>query len=199
MHSVMEQYPNLLTYDLESYDLLMYADQLVSEDTLKMFQEVRAINPTMGIVYICDYFTKQDQIDLYEAGVDKVFLSATDIDVVVAELGSFKRRLETLNYRLKIGDVSFNVAQQYVEKDNRMVHLNPTEAKLLLRLVDSTEENIVTNNEIIHLLNQATGYDSKRGTKVYIYRIRKKLHRVQTDKVEIKNKYSNGYYLWVEE
>ncbi len=199
IHSATDVYPNLLSYDLENYDLLMYEGEKVTLEILRVIREVRVVNPVMGIVCICDILTKQDLMELYRAGVDKVFLDSTDIDIVVAELRSFKRRLETLNYRLTIGDVSFNVAQQYVEKDNKIVHLNPTEAKLLLRLADSTADNIVTNNEIIHLLNQATGYDSSRGTKVYIYRIRKKLNLIHANKIEIKNKYSNGYYLRVEE
>lgn len=196
--TVVEPNPSFMEYDLERYDLLLFSLDKLESAYFKLVEDIRKKHPNVGVVLMFSSVTKNQQLTFYEVGADKIIIKPLDIELVLAELGAFKRRLETLNYKRKVGDVAFNVAQQYVERENELARLNPTEAKLLLRLIDRIGEGTVTNREIMDLLNQTTGYDSSKGTKVYIYRIRKKLERIKCEKIHIRNDYGQGYYLEID-
>ncbi len=191
--------PDFLNYDMERYDLLIFSQGLATTSTADMLREVKRVNSSLGIIIVLDKATNEEQIDIYEAGADIVITRPIDIDLFIARINSIKRRLEVSNYKRTIGDVSFNIAQQYLECNDSVARLNPTESKLLLRLADGLGKGIVTNDEITRLLYQTDGFDSTKGTKVYIYRIRNKLKRIKSEKIAIKNHYGEGYYLVVNE
>jgi len=191
--------PDFLDFDMERYDLLIYSQSLATVNTADMLREVKRVNSSLGIIVVLDKATNEEQIQIYEAGADIVITRPIDIDLFIARINSIKRRLEISNYKRTIGDVSFNIAQQYLECNDSVARLNPTESKLLLRLADGLGKGIVTNDEITRLLYQTDGFDSTKGTKVYIYRIRNKLKRIKSEKIAIKNHYGEGYYLVVNE
>lgn len=197
--TVEAEIPDYLDYDIERYDLLIFSHLTFTKNTRDIIHEVKKINSAIGIILVLDNVTTVQQVKAYDAGADIVIVRPLDIDLFIAMINSIKRRLEVSNYKRTIGDVSFNIAQQYLECNNKIAHLNPTESKLLLKLADGVGNGIVSNDEIIKLLYQADDYDSTKGTKVYIYRIRTKLKRIKSEKIAIKNHYGMGYYLVVDE
>ncbi len=191
--------PNLdfLDIDIEKYDMLILSQFESTESTCELLEEVRSVHKTIGLVLVASKLTKAEEIKLYESGADLVLIKPLDIDLFIAKVDSFKRRIELSNYRRTIGDISFNIAQQNLSCEDNSVNLNPTETKLLLKLSDSIGTGIVTNEEITKLLYKEEGFSGSKGTKVYIYRIRNKLKQIKCKRIAIKNHYGMGYYLVV--
>lgn len=195
--TVTEPLLDLLDYDVEKYDLLIFSYKSSLEYMQELIFEIRRVNKSIGLVVISERLGKSEVTKLYESGVDLVANKPLDVDLLIAQIDSLKRRLESTNYKRSIGDISFNIAQQNLTCRDNTVRLNPTEAKILLKLSENVGETVLTNDEITKLLYQEEGYSSTKGTKVYIYRIRNKLKRIKSEKLAIKNHYGMGYYLVV--
>lgn len=199
VETVEGERPDFLNYDIERFDLLIMSIEKATKATAEVIMAIKKINTAIGVIIVLDRASNEDQVAIYEAGADIVIVRPIDIDLFVARLNSIKRRLEISNYKRTIGDVSFNIAQQLLECNEKIARLNPTESKLLLRLADGLGKGIISNEEITKLLYQTEGFDSTKGTKVYIYRIRNKLKRIESEKIKIKSQYGSGYYLTIEE
>lgn len=190
---------DFLDNDIEKYDLIIVSQPRVNGTTIEMVKEIKRISSSVGLVYIIDNASVDEQVKMYDAGLDILITRPVDIDLMVARINSIKRRLEVSNYKRTLGDVSFNISQHYLQCNHSQARLNPTEAKLMLVLADNVGKRIVTNDEITKLLYNTEGYNSAKGAKVYIYRIRNKLKRINAERLAIKNHYGNGYYLAVNE
>ena len=196
---VVSEKPDFLDYDIDKYDLMVLSQPRMNRSTIELVKEIKKISSSVGLVFIFDTVSIENQIELYDAGVDIIIPKPIDIDLLVARVNSIKRRLEVSNYKRTLGDVSFNISQQFLQCNQSQARLNPTEAKLMLVLADNIGKRIVTNEEITKLLYNTEGYNSAKGAKVYIYRIRNKLKRINAERLAIKNHYGNGYYLAINE
>jgi len=194
---VSEPILDFLDIDIEKYDMLILSQSESTDSTCEIIEEVRSIHKTIGLIMLASKLTKEETIKLYESGTDLVVIKPLDIDLFIAKVDSFKKRIKLSNYKRTIGDISFNIAQQNLSCDENSVNLNPTETKLLLKLSDKIGTGIVTNEEITKLLYKEEGFSGSKGTKVYIYRIRNKLKQIKCKKLAIKNHYGMGYYLVV--
>lgn len=185
----------LLPLDFSDIELLVLSTEDALDKVVRYIRVIKSSNPLIGIVVINRQFTKKEIMILYDEGIDLFSRKPFDLDVFTLKVKSLRNRIETSYCRKYIGDVVIDISQSSMGRKSELVFLNPSEMKIMLKLIDSRNNQLLTKADINRLLYH-NDYDlTATGAKVYIYRLREKLRRVGTECVMIKNNYGNGYYL----
>ena len=165
----------------------------------RFLAHLKAKAPQAGVVILKENYKKEELLDLFKMGIDLFIEKPFDIDVVINQLVSLRRRLESGGCRKYVGDILLNIGEQLIVCGESIIDLNPSEVKLMSNLIDNVGVGILTKQDINQLLYRTDTDIGVSSAKVYIYRLRDKLSKVGAKKVTIENHYGNGYYLQVEE
>jgi DNA-binding response OmpR family regulator len=164
----------------------------------RFITHLKAKQPSCGIVVLKEAYRKEEILDLFALGVDLYMEKPFDIDIVINQLISLRRRLEGGGCRKSVGDIMLNIGEQMIVCGDNVIDLNPSEVKLMSNLIDNVGAGILTKQQINQLLYRTDTDIGVSSAKVYIYRLRDKLTKAGSKKVTIENHYGNGYYLQIE-
>lgn len=165
-------------------------------DVLRLIREVHA----MPVLIISARQHDAEKVGLLDAGADDYLVKPFSISELLARMRVTLRhrgttvRPSTVFYRL--ADVTVDVAKHEVTKAGQVVHLTPTEFKLLARLVRQAGQ-VVTHRQLLLDVWGAEFVDHTHYLRLYMGQLRSKLESNQTEPVLLLTEPGVGYRLAV--
>ncbi len=159
--------PNLIILDLG----------LPDGDGVDFIREVRQWS-TVPIVILSARINESDKIKALDAGADDYLSKPFGIGELLARVRSAVRRHRQSptgsDGMVQFGDVKVDLKTRLVTKANQLVHLTPTEYRLLTILV-STAGRVITNPQLLREVWGPSHSESTHYVHIYMGHLRKKL------------------------
>lgn len=132
----------------------------------------------------------------YETGADDYITKPFDLNDLIYKLNAIKRRILSEQRSCSIGDIRFDMDQNRLSCGNRTYIIQPSQIKLLKRLLEKYEED--------DYLGKAeasecafSGIDDSQRMQTLVARLRKSLSDIGSKLVSIETIYGKGYKLAV--
>ncbi|XMB85744.1 response regulator transcription factor [Mycoplasmatota bacterium WC44] len=198
LHDTFDRKTAVDVINNNDYNLVIIGFKTKDEDITEIIKLAKERNPNSGIIVMGEQYDRELLLRYYELGIDDFMLKPFDIDLFVAKVNALKRRMENTNLTRRIGDIEIDYGKQLITCNSISERLNPTEFRIIFKLVTSyIEDKVLDKEEVNKLLFHSDNKTGPNGAKVYIYRLRDKLNKIGSKGVEIKNDYGTGYYLVV--
>lgn len=160
--------------DLSSFQLAIIGAEENSDFIVQEVENIKSHNPQCGIVIMDKNTSKEDVINYYKLGMDSFIEKPFDLDLFIYRISSLRKRIEGAGCVRFVGDVKINVGEQMITCGDEQVYLNPSETKLIMRLIDTSGIEVLTKSEINRILYRTDNEIGINSAKVYIYRLRDK-------------------------
>ncbi len=159
--------PNLIILDLG----------LPDGDGIDFIADVRRWSAT-PIIYLSAGTGESQKIRALDAGADDYLTKPFGVGELLARVRTTQRRLRQIGTSpqesIQFGDVKVDLAARLVTKDGHVVHLTPTEYRLLTTLVRNVGR-VVTNRQLLHEVWGPTHSESSHYLRIYMGHLRQKL------------------------
>lgn len=157
---------------------------------------VRVLRQTGKVHIICLTALDQevDQVMGYEAGADDYVTKPFSLSVLALKVNAYFRKIEgNESNRIQSGELSFDIHQMRVFREEQEISLTKNEWKLLQCFMNHPKQ-ILTKNQLLEQLFDADGEFVEENTiAVNIRRLREKIEPDITTPVYIKNIRGIGY------
>ncbi len=159
--------PNLIILDLG----------LPDGDGIDFIADVRRWSAT-PIIVLSARTGESQKIRALDAGADDYLTKPFGVGELLARVRTTQRRLRQIGTSpqesIQFGDVKVDLAARLVTKDGHVVHLTPTEYRLLTTLVRNVGR-VVTNRQLLHEVWGPTHSESSHYLRIYMGHLRQKL------------------------
>jgi len=159
--------PNLIILDLG----------LPDGDGVDFIVDVREWSP-VPIIVLSARTNETDKIRALDAGADDYLSKPFGVGELLARVRSAVRRLRQPGVNahgvIQFGDVKLDIKARLVTKANHVVHLTPTEYRLLTVLANNAGR-VVTNPQLLREVWGPTHSESSHYLRVYMGHLRQKL------------------------
>ena len=183
----------------DAFDICILDIMLPYVDGFTLAREIKAIQPTIPMIFLTAKTLKKDILHGYELGADDYITKPFDSDVLLCKIRAILNRQgedTTETTELKIGRYIYDPGQRILSDGSTTRKLSPKEGHLLQLL--AAHKNTVLNRE--KALRQIWGQDdyfTGRSMDVYITRLRKYLKGDSA--LAIENIHGSGFILKVED
>ncbi len=133
----------------------------------------------------------------YETGADDYITKPFDLNELIYKLSALKRRILSEQRICSVGDIQFDMDQNTLCCGSREYAIQPSQIRLLKRLLVKYEENDILDKSEAAEFICAELDDSKR-IHTLVARLRKSLFDVGSRQVSIETIYGKGYKLAVD-
>ena len=158
-------------------DLIILDLGLPDGDGIDFILDVREWS-TVPIIVLSARTNEVDKIRALDAGADDYLTKPFGVGELLARVRSAVRRLRQPNVNLhgliQFGDIKVDIKARLVTKANQVVHLTPTEYRLLMVLVTNTGR-VVTNPQLLREVWGPSHSESSHYLRVYMGHLRQKL------------------------
>lgn len=158
-------------------DLIILDLGLPDGDGLDFIVDVRDWS-TVPIIVLSARTNEADKIRALDAGADDYLTKPFGVGELLARVRSAVRRLRQPNVNLhgliQFGDIKVDIKARLVTKANQVVHLTPTEYRLLMVLVTNAGR-VVTNPQLLREVWGPSHSESSHYLRVYMGHLRQKL------------------------
>lgn len=158
-------------------DLIILDLGLPDGDGIDFILNVRVWS-TVPIIVLSARTNEVDKIRALDAGADDYLTKPFGVGELLARVRSAVRRLRqpstNLHGVIQFGDVKVDTKARLVTKANQMVHLTPTENRLLMVLVTNAGR-VVTNPQLLREVWGPSHSESSHYLRVYMGHLRQKL------------------------
>lgn len=167
----------LQTLETLAPDLIVLDVMLPDIDGFEVCRELRAGGSSIPVVFLTARDTTQDKIHGLTVGGDDYLEKPFSIDELVARILAVLRRTRTNSARsgvMELADLSFDEDARIVVRSGAVVHLSPTEFKLLRYLL--VNQGVVVSKD--QILDHVWEYDYEgdgRVVETYVGYLRRKL------------------------
>ncbi len=170
--------------ETEQPDIVLLDLMLPDMDGLELCRLIRE-RSTVGVIVVSARGGERDKVAVLNVGADDYMTKPFSIEELMARISATLRRTRNPDpapppnataATVSVGDVSIDLAAQQVVRDNRPVHLTPTEFALLRELA-ANRGKVLSH---AHLLRRVwgTGYETETEyLRVYVRRLRAKLEK----------------------
>lgn len=159
--------PNLIILDLG----------LPDGDGIDFILDIRKWSP-VPIIVLSARTSETDKIKALDAGADDYLVKPFGVGELLARVRSTVRRHRRLDTdvqgSIQFGDVKVDLNARLVTKANQMVHLTPTEYRLLTVLV-ANAGRVVTNPQLLREVWGPSHSESGHYLRIYMGHLRQKL------------------------
>ncbi|WP_076591253.1 two-component system response regulator KdpE [Herminiimonas arsenitoxidans] len=159
--------PNLIILDLG----------LPDGDGIDFILDIRKWSP-VPIIVLSARTSETDKIKALDAGADDYLVKPFGVGELLARVRSTVRRHRRLDTdvqgAIQFGDVKVDLNARLVTKANQMVHLTPTEYRLLTVLV-ANAGRVVTNPQLLREVWGPSHSESGHYLRIYMGHLRQKL------------------------
>ncbi len=158
-------------------DLIILDLGLPDGDGVDFIVDVRNWS-TVPIIVLSARTNEADKIRALDAGADDYLTKPFGVGELLARVRAAVRRLRQPNVNLhgliQFGDIKVDIKARLVTKANQVVHLTPTEYRLLMVLVTNAGR-VVTNPQLLREVWGPSHSESSHYLRVYMGHLRQKL------------------------
>jgi len=138
-------------------------------DLLKELREYGNITP-------CIFLTAKVDIDSmslgFDSGADDYIKKPFDIDELIIRINTqIKKSFKSYSTTIKYGDIVYNITNQSILKNNKIINLSPAELKLFKLFIKNINITISKEDILYHLHNGNIG--SEAALRVQISKLKK--------------------------
>jgi two-component system, OmpR family, response regulator len=168
------------------------------KDGITLAKEIRAINPTVPIVFLTAKSMKEDTIEGFMAGADDYITKPFSMEELLVRINAILRRTANTSNKteipseFKVGDYTFHTANFMLERKGKSQKLTSKEANLL-QLLCLHKNDILDRSFALKTIWLDDSYFNSRSMDVYIAKLRKYLKEDPT--IEIINIHGKGFKL----
>ena len=180
--------------EAQEYDGAVLDIMMPKMDGLIVLQTIREHGNSVPVLLLTAKTGVDDRVDGLDAGADDYLGKPFAMKELLARIRAMtRRRTETTNTVLKLGNISLDRATYELSTDNESIRLANKEFQMMEMLMSNSGQIISTER----FMEKIWGYDSETEINVvwvYISYLRKKLTKLEA-KVEIKAVRNQGYSL----
>lgn len=155
---------------------------------------------TVPIIVLSARANEADKIRALDAGADDYLTKPFGVGELLARVRSTVRRLRQPGINLlsvfQFGDIKVDIKARLVTKANQVVHLTPTEYRLLMVLV-AHAGRVVTNPQLLRKVWGPSHAESGHYLRVYMGHLRQKLEDDPAQPRYLLTETAVGYRLWL--
>lgn len=157
------------------FDLIVLDLGLPGMDGFEVLRRLRSQHVTSRVIVLTARGEIQDRVTGLQLGADDYLAKPFAMQELVARVRALGRRYaEEPELRLRVGDLSFDLANQEVYRESARIELSPREL-MLLRVLMREPGRVFTRTELCERVwEHAHDYDTKL-VEVFIGRLRKKI------------------------
>ncbi|MBB6682474.1 response regulator transcription factor [Aequorivita sp. 609] len=184
----------------ESFDCVVMDINLPKKNGYDLCKEFRTYNTHTPILMLTAFDELEDKIKGFDSGADDYLTKPFFMKELILRINSLIKRSQNTESHSQVIinalDISINVAQKKVTRQNQEILLTPREYQILVKLCKKPSE-IISKNELIKEI-WGTSMDVNTNTiEVYLNFLRNKIDK-PFGKNSIKTKIGYGYYLDIE-
>jgi len=178
-------------------DLVILDLGLPDGDGVDFIMDVRGWSP-VPIIVLSARTNEVDKIRALDAGADDYLSKPFGVGELLARVRSTLRRLRqpnlTANSAIQFGDVKVDLKARLVTKAAQIIHLTPTEYRLLSVLVMNAGR-VVTNPQLLREVWGPSHSESSHYIRIYMGNLRQKLEDNPTEPKFLLTEIAVGYRL----
>lgn len=179
-----------------NFDICILDVMLPNVDGFTIAAEIRAINPSVPILFLTAKNLRDDILKGYKTGADDYITKPFDTEVLIFKLKAILKRKsgqpQNESEFFQIGNYLFDYKLRTIEHENRKQKLSPKEAELLKMLCENQNELLPRETALKKIWGD-DGYFTTRSMDVYLTKLRKIFTNEPT--VEIRNIHGSGFML----
>jgi DNA-binding response OmpR family regulator len=179
-----------------NFDICILDVMLPNVDGFTIAAEIRAISPSVPILFLTAKNLRDDILKGYKTGADDYMTKPFDTEVLIFKLKAILKRKsgqpQNQSELFQIGHYLFDYKLRTIEHENRKQKLSPKEAELLKMLCENQNELLPRETALKKIWGD-DGYFTTRSMDVYLTKLRKIFTEEPT--VEIRNIHGSGFML----
>lgn len=179
-----------------NFDICILDVMLPNVDGFTIAAEIRAISPSVPILFLTAKNLRDDILKGYKTGADDYITKPFDTEVLIFKLKAILKRKsgqpQNESEFFQIGNYLFDYKLRTIEHENRKQKLSPKEAELLKMLCENQNELLPRETALKKIWGD-DGYFTTRSMDVYLTKLRKIFTNEPT--VEIRNIHGSGFML----
>lgn len=187
----------LIEAGTRSPDLIILDLGLPDGNGQSLIEDVRHWSK-VPIIVLSARTEEADKIAALDAGADDYLVKPFGVGELLARVRSALRRTASsaaaYEGPVQFGEVTIDIKARVVSRNGEVVHLTPTEYKLLMILV-SNAGCVVTNRHLLHEVWGPSHANHSHYLRVYFGRLRQKLERDPTQPKHLLTETAVGYRL----
>ena len=178
-----------LFFEDNDYQVVLLDIMMPGIDGLQVCKQIRAKNPTVGIIMLTAKSQEMDKVSALMMGADDYMTKPFSPTELVARVDSLNRRVEMLNTKLsgatvsdeiKIGDFSLNLRRRTLVKRGIEIELTPVEFQIVEYLFSSSGQPI----DRLDILKRVWGESFVGEEKIVDVNIRRLRMKIEDDPSE---------------
>lgn len=178
-------------------DLIILDLGLPDGDGLTFVREFRNWS-SAPIIVLSARVTEQDKIDALDAGADDYLTKPFGTGELLARIrAAWRRRSQAPSNQsnvIRFGDVEIHLDQRQISRGGSIIHLTPTEYRLLSVLIRHANR-VVTTPQLLKEVWGPTHVEHSHYVRVYMGHLRQKLEADPTQPVYLQTETAVGYRL----
>jgi two-component system, OmpR family, response regulator len=192
----------MIAFRNSNYDLCLLDVMMPIKDGFTLAKEIRALNPTIPIIFLTAKSMKEDVIDGFKLGADDYITKPFSFEELLLRIQAILRRTsaaqseETVSQQniFSLGSYTFDYQHQLLTYNGVKQKLTSKEADVL-RLLCTHMNNVLDRQFALKSIWGDDSYFNARSMDVYIAKIRKYLNK--DERIEIINVHGKGFKLIV--
>jgi len=156
----------------QTFDVLILDINMPGLNGLQVCEQVRQRGINTPIIMLTARSDLQDKLKGFDVGADDYLVKPFAMEELVARIQVLSRRRQRSQV-ICIGDLSLNLDEKKVQRNQVNIHLSPDEWRLILMLARNSPA--VVNRVALEDEIWPEGAPSKEALKMLVYRLRKAL------------------------
>ena len=190
-----------LFFEQDDYQVVLLDIMMPGIDGLQVCKQIRAKNPTVGIIMLTAKSQEMDKVSALMMGADDYMTKPFSPTELVARVDSLNRRVEMLSTKLQgakisdeieIGDFSLNLRRRTLVKRGIEIELTPVEFQIVEYLF-STAGQPVDRLDILKRVWGVSFVGEEKIVDVNIRRLRMKIEDDPSEPRHIVTVWGRGY------
>lgn len=168
-----------LVYE-NNYDVIILDIMMPKKDGIEVLKELRSKNISTPIIMVTAKAENEDKIIGLDLGADDYLSKPFRTNELIARIKALVRRNTQYMEIYNFGDVSYNIAESKLEKENKSLILNTEEVKIMNKFITNIEAKIEVE-QILKTLKYDNTEEYISKIKLYIAYINKKFEELESD------------------
>lgn len=171
-----------------NFNFCIFDVMLPKQDGFTLTKKIKAIDPTIPVIFITARSMKADKLKGYNLGADDYITKPFDEDELLWRIHAIKNRV---NYsgtekiiEYKIGKFKFNSTNHALFMDDNQVKRLTSREAAVLRMLCNSKNNVVRREQLLVSIWGENDYFAGRSLDVFISKLRKYFSADPTIKIE---------------